>query len=1655
MPNSESKKNPIKQVKPIRKRKSKYINMDSTKRKLVNEGKNAPDAKFRNFLDNLGDIVYEADTSGNVTYANKVAEKMTGIPLDDIIGKPFLPLFTKESQLIAIDVYEKTLNGESAEYELTFTNGRVCHFKNEPLRNENGQVAGVFGIARDITERKRVEKTLRDSEERFKNLFNNSLVGLYRTTPDGRILMANPALVRMLGYDSFEELARRNLEDEGYHPEYPRSVFKERISRESKVIGLESAWKRADGTTLYIRESAQAVRDESGNIMYYQGTVEDITEHRRITMALQSSEEMFETLVANMNEGVDIVDDNLYCKFANPAGEEIFGVEAGGLVGRTLYEFISEEGHKRIEEQLSKRREGVASSYDLEIIRPDGQKRQLIVTGTPRFSKDGKYIGALGIFFDVTKRKESEEALRKAHDELEMRVQERTAELQQANEVLRERELSLNLALQVAQLGHWDWHIPTGRIVCSDEIYHMFGVQPEQFQFTYERFFEFIHPSDREFVRTKIQVTLFENKLLDMEFRILTAKGQERILHCQAASFKNRAGEPLRMIGTTHDITEHREAHRQMHERAKIIDLTTDSVIKTNRDGIVTMWNRGAERIFGYTSEEMIGQPIGTLYREQEQGRLAEIVETLLRGEEITTTEVTCVHKNGSLIELALSVLPFKDDNGNVTDFVGISKDISDRKKAQEALLRSENRYRTVIENAGEGIVVVQDGMLRFINSQQTSVAGRSQEESMSRPFIEFVHPDDRQRVAEFHTARLRGEHVPSVYEFRIIDKNGRTKWLENNGVLIEWNGRPASLNFLRDITTRKNAEEALREREEMIRAMVETSRDWIWSIDLNGVHTYCNPAVERILGYSPDELVRKRSLDLIHNDDRRTIEAILPTWIAEKRGWSNLMLRWKHKDGTYRYLESNAVPILSSENELVGFRGVDRDITERMRTEDTLRQYKFMVESAHDAIFFKDLQSKYIIANKKTLESFGLPREKVIGKSDYEIMPKREQANNNINDDKVVFETGKPKEIIKEMTDADGKLYWFQAIKVPHFDENGNVIGLIGIARDITERIQAEEELKIREQQLRALLNAPTESAILVDVNGTILDINRIAAQRVGKSVEELIGTRIYDYFPSGIAEFRKAKGEEVISSGKPLRFNDEREGHYYDNNLYPVFDDKGKVNAVAVFSQDITERKQADQALRESEEKFRSLAEQSPNMIFINRGGKIVYVNNKCEEVMGYKREEFCSPDFDFRNLVVPESLELINDKFTRHLRGEEVHPYDYSILTKDGERIEAINASKLIHYEGQTAILGVVTDITERKKSEQALRESEERLKVLFESAPDAIYLIDSEGRFVDGNKAAEDLIGLEKSEVIGKSLAELGLLPAGQLSKAQTNLRKVAAGKLSGPNEYTLKRQDGSHISVEVRTFPVKIEGRLLTLGIARDITEHKRTEKKLLEHQAKLKSLASRLSLVEERERYRLATDLHDQISQSLVISKIKLDQLSKSSDSEEFNKSLKDISNCLGQVIDDTRALTFDLSYPILYELGFEAAVAEWLNDQIQVKHGIETEFVDDGHKKPLDDDIRVLLFRNVRELLINVVKHAQPKKVKVSISRIKDNIRVSVEDDGIGFDPVEVMSMSAKRAEFGLFSVRERLEQLGGLIEIDSEIGRGSKITMTAPLKN
>ncbi|MHC4351228.1 MAG: sensor histidine kinase [Planctomycetota bacterium] len=242
--------------------------------------------------------------------------------------------------------------------------------------------------------------------------------------------------------------------------------------------------------------------------------------------------------------------------------------------------------------------------------------------------------------------------------------------------------------------------------------------------------------------------------------------------------------------------------------------------------------------------------------------------------------------------------------------------------------------------------------------------------------------------------------------------------------------------------------------------------------------------------------------------------------------------------------------------------------------------------------------------------------------------------------------------------------------------------------------------------------------------------------------------------------------------------------------------------------------------------------------------------------------------------------------------------------------------------------------------------------------------------------------------------------------------------------------------------------------LLVRPIRRALEDRKKAEQRLLVYQRQLKSLASQLSLTEERERHRLSMELHDRIGQSLILCKIKLDQIRIHGPAGEHEEAVQEICDDLRQIIQRTRNLMSDLSSPLLYDLGLEAALEEWLTVEINQKHEIETEFYDDGLPKPLDDDVRTVLFRNVRELLTNVIQHAGAKKVKISICRVDGDINVRVEDNGVGFDPVEVSASAARGAEFGFLSIRERLEQIGGLIEITSEIGGGTKILMTAPLK-
>jgi len=240
-----------------------------------------------------------------------------------------------------------------------------------------------------------------------------------------------------------------------------------------------------------------------------------------------------------------------------------------------------------------------------------------------------------------------------------------------------------------------------------------------------------------------------------------------------------------------------------------------------------------------------------------------------------------------------------------------------------------------------------------------------------------------------------------------------------------------------------------------------------------------------------------------------------------------------------------------------------------------------------------------------------------------------------------------------------------------------------------------------------------------------------------------------------------------------------------------------------------------------------------------------------------------------------------------------------------------------------------------------------------------------------------------------------------------------------------------------------------------VGTVLDITERKHVQEKLLKYQEQLRSLASELSLAEERERQRIAAEFHDRIGQILVFSKLNLDTLCASAHSDEATQTLKQISNMIGQAIHDTRSLTFHLSSPILYELGLEAALAELLREQFGKCPETTTEFDDDGLPKPLKNDVRVLIYQVVREILVNVTKHASARKIKMSIKKDNNKIRITVTDNGVGFDPEKTSLDRSQGGGFGIFSIRERLGYIGGQFEIASRPGHGTRATLAVPLSD
>lgn len=478
--------------------------------------------------------------------------------------------------------------------------------------------------------------------------------------------------------------------------------------------------------------------------------------------------------------------------------------------------------------------------------------------------------------------------------------------------------------------------------------------------------------------------------------------------------------------------------------------------------------------------------------------------------------------------------------------------------------------------------------------------------------------------------------------------------------------------------------------------------------------------------------------------------------------------------------------------------------------------------------------------------------------------------------------------------------------------------------------------------------------------------------------------------------------------------------------------------------------ERKRAENALKESESRYRSIFENTGTAtIIINEEKKIILANRQFEQLSGLKRHEIGKKSW--YEFVHPDDLKKTED-FDR-LCGlsarKTASDCELRIINSNGSIYHTLANIAWIPPTKQQVLS--LLDITRLKEVEKEKRDASLYARSLIEASLDPLVTINADGKIMDVNRATETVTGLSSEKLIGSNFSDYFTNP----DKAHEGYLEVFAKGFIRDYPLAIRHISGKVTNVLYNASLYKNEAGEIQgiLAEARDITERLEAEQKIIKTNEMLRSLTSELVMTEERERRRISVDLHDNIAQTLAITKLKLDSLLDGSRDGKHAKQLEYIIDLIEQAIGQTRSLMTDLSPSVLYELGLTEAM-EWLAEQIQDRYGLRIILKNDPKIRNIDKDLQALLFRSARELLLNVVKHAHAKEACIILQKLAGQISVTVKDNGTGFNMSEIDHPSKKTGGFGLLSIRERLNHIGGIFEIETEKGQGTCIRLIVPEK-
>ncbi len=890
-----------------------------------------------------------------------------------------------------------------------------------------------------------------------------------------------------------------------------------------------------------------------------------------------------------------------------------------------------------------------------------------------------------------------------------------------------------------------------------------------------------------------------------------------------------------------------------------ILKNTEEGIFVLNEDFEYVYINEASGRMMGHDPKEWIGKRAGSNVHPDDAGIGLNALQVMYeKGKADFVARIQRMDGVYRNLYITYILITWQGED----HVLGVVNDITDRLESANRLRESEEKYRSLVDEAGDGIVVIDgDTKISYINDYLLKLGGYDREDVQDMEFMDFIPDDYLVDTMRMFEKALNGEESPAM-EMDLKRKDGTFVSVGYKGTVTFKDGEFQGIRaIIRDASLRKKMEEALKDSEELYRTMFESSADAVMMLDADGFFD-CNEATLYMFGLEhKNEFIGTHPSKFSPPDqpDGSDSETVANDRINEAYDWGHNRFEWVHRRSSG---DDFPAEVWLTAFELKGrpvIQATVRDLTERKKMENELEKhrehlevmveetykdlseseekYRSLVERANDGIAILQ-EGKVVFANQKITDMLGFEIADVIDKEFIIFVPDESKEIILGNYQKRMKGEKVPSIYEIDLQRKDGSIIPVEinAGVVTYNDRPAD----LAFIRDMTERKKAEQALISSEEKYRKLTETANDAIFLADVEtGKIIEANKKAELLIGRSRDEIIGMHQSDLHPPEEVEEYIQIFKEHIEEGSAV--SEPIDVVHKDGHRIPVlisastFELDGKMVNQGIFH-DITDIRKAETERRESEERFRILAETSSAATFIHKGGNFLFFNKATEEMSGYSREELMG--MNFIEVVHPDSVDLVKERAMARLRGEDVTPnYEIKTVRKDGRIAWLEITGNQIHFQGEDAIIGTAFDITERKKAEEAPLLTQ----FMLERLSDAVFWMDSDARFFYVNNAACENLGYTRAELLGMTVHDID--PDFNKDIWPEHWEDLKNGS-SSIIESTHKRKDDSVFPVEIANNYIRYMDKEYNCAIARDITERRKSEKAIQESHEKIKSMVS-------------------------------------------------------------------------------------------------------------------------------------------------------------------------------------------------------------------